>query len=787
MNALERALFERPPLDEAAAFFLKLKTAAPEDGMAPPAQEPMGQGAPTLGAPAPDVTGQLEGEFAVPVEQVLPVLAMLAENEFKTMLAYHVYAESLRGLEREGIAEEFEEHAEDEISHAEFLLRRMSVLGGPIQLADIPAPPAMSDAHEIIQTMITMEQEGIAKWKELLAMLGDNPTKYEVEAFLTREQHHLDELWQLLPWDGQAAQPAPGVGAGAGAPPPATEQTTNSAVQSSDKEPPKAQSVPGPVSVKIGGASVGFAKTVAQPAAAAAQKAHQAAAAAINTDKAKGVKRVGELLSGSRVDRFRNALNKNRGAGWPYKHLYHHEVGEEALHEAGRVSKARAGAAAAGGAAVGGAAAHHKHDEKEKKAAMKQAFERIAPGTAHCHSPRMLAVLEALPGRVYYAEEEKTASVRFRAGISKLSDIGGSFGGPAVQSLQRPAAGGGFEGMPDIEGFLANEQAAAGAEEQASAGYYQQRFQQAAEQLKQLQETQAALEQQIAQSDQQIQAAMQSTQSAQSTATQALSQALTSSDEALKNKTLAASMRQAYQTLRGQMMDIASQDPAAQIGTELAGSAAAAAQVPGQTPGQVPGQAGGQAGGQPGGATGESAPTSGAPTGDTGPAGQAPGAQSAPGAAPPEGETGAQNPANSSGPQGADRSGAQPSTHVSVKTSGVMDSAPVREGMKRLPYAIAGGALGAGAGALEARPGGAEKLRGKVQELEGRPGSFGNAMQQAAAKFRLALAEAGEEHPGAATLAGGLAGAALGAGAGPALHDKVRNIGQSAKDIREAV
>jgi hypothetical protein len=116
-----------------------------------------------------------------------------------------------------------------------------------------------------------------------------------------------------------------------------------------------------------------------------------------------------------------------------------------------------------------------------------------------------------------------------------------------------------------------------------------------------------------------------------------------------------------------------------------------------------------------------------------------------------------------------------------------MDLAPVREGVKRLPYAIAGGALGAGAGALEAHAGRAEKLRGKVQELEGKPGTFGNAMAQASAKFRLALAEAGEEHPMGATLAGGLAGATLGAAAGPAMHQGVRNIAQSAKDIREAV
>lgn len=175
----ERALAQQIPLHEASHFFLKMKEAEVTD--------------------PPDETGALEGQFAAPVEQVLSVMRELVENEFKTMVAYHVYANTLRDLSHNSIAEEFEDHAENEVEHADFLLRRMAVLGGPVQLSEIPPPPASANPADIVNTMIRYEQEGIAKWKVLHALLGENPTKYEVENFLTRELHHLDELWQLLP------------------------------------------------------------------------------------------------------------------------------------------------------------------------------------------------------------------------------------------------------------------------------------------------------------------------------------------------------------------------------------------------------------------------------------------------------------------------------------------------------------------------------------------------------------------------------------------------------------
>lgn len=170
------------PLHEAAAFFLKLKTAAPDE------------------------TGALEGQFAAPVDQVLEHMALMVQNEMKTQYAYIVYSQSLRDLAHHAIAEELEHHADHETEHAEFLLRRMSVLGGPVEVPDIPAPPPSSDPTEIIKTLIQMEQEGIANWQALRKLVGeDNPTRFKIEEYLTREQEHLDELWQLLPHEETAA------------------------------------------------------------------------------------------------------------------------------------------------------------------------------------------------------------------------------------------------------------------------------------------------------------------------------------------------------------------------------------------------------------------------------------------------------------------------------------------------------------------------------------------------------------------------------------------------------
>ena len=199
-TAFDLLFRQAPPMGEAADFFIRLKKFA--DAQETPPEQLQGQ----TGAPFQD--------------QVLQLMMEMVQNEFKTMLAYKVYAQSVRGPGREGMAEEFEEHAENEVEHADFLMRRLSVLqGGPIQVPDIPPPPPLDDPQQILETMIELEQVGIENWKKLLGLLGDNPTRYVVEQYLQRELEHLDELFQMLPPNGatgedpaeghQAAAPGP--------------------------------------------------------------------------------------------------------------------------------------------------------------------------------------------------------------------------------------------------------------------------------------------------------------------------------------------------------------------------------------------------------------------------------------------------------------------------------------------------------------------------------------------------------------------------------------------------
>jgi bacterioferritin (cytochrome b1) len=176
----EYAVIGGPSLGEVASSFIRIKYASKE--VAPP-----------------DETGVLEGRFALPVEKVLALMGDIVKDEFETIYAYHVYANSLRDLSHDGIAEHFEEHAEDELEHADFLLRRMSVLGGPVSVPDVQAPPASSDPCEIIKVMIRYEQEAIAKWRALLDAVGENPMRIRIEDYAARELEHLDDLWQLLP------------------------------------------------------------------------------------------------------------------------------------------------------------------------------------------------------------------------------------------------------------------------------------------------------------------------------------------------------------------------------------------------------------------------------------------------------------------------------------------------------------------------------------------------------------------------------------------------------------
>jgi hypothetical protein len=149
---------------------------------------------------APDDTGHLEGEFAVPVEQVVMTLAQIVSNSMRQHAAYAYYGEMMRGLERAGLAELFEEQGEDELKEMHYFLRRMSVLQpGGVPIPPPPSPEPSDDPEVALRFLLAGEQQAIVLFKALHAQLGDNPMKYTLEQIQTDAQEHMDKLWQFMP------------------------------------------------------------------------------------------------------------------------------------------------------------------------------------------------------------------------------------------------------------------------------------------------------------------------------------------------------------------------------------------------------------------------------------------------------------------------------------------------------------------------------------------------------------------------------------------------------------
>lgn len=161
------------PLIDAAEFFLNLKQAAGE--VLPAVEE----------APAED--------------GLLQALSEAAKSKLGLAIAYRVYSESLRDPSNSAIGEHFKEHSEDCLNDVDFFVRRSSVMSGGASLEGVESPPASGDLTEILQVLSKMEEANLQLMSELVVLLEGNPSKYEVEAMMAKDQHHLDDLTQHMP------------------------------------------------------------------------------------------------------------------------------------------------------------------------------------------------------------------------------------------------------------------------------------------------------------------------------------------------------------------------------------------------------------------------------------------------------------------------------------------------------------------------------------------------------------------------------------------------------------
>lgn len=740
MNPFDK-LVEPIPRSEAAAFFIGLKKFAEWTD-------------------PPDETGELEGMFSIPVEQVLAKLTEVITAKFRLAMAYRVYGQTFRDHAWRAVKIEFYEHAEDELCSAEYYTKRSTALGGPVHINEIEPPPATTKPIDILKIMARAEQEAIALQRTLRSCVGDeNPMKVGIEEQLNKDQHHLDELWQMMEEQEKNTTPVIDVGAPQDVEMPGEEDL--------GIEQPEAEAAEEPV--------------VEEPVEKAASEADDYYREMYLEEMAN------RMREQAKLQLLQGKMNLAGPEG-------HQAIKDELIAQGTKGGKWGGGIAggllgAAGGGALGGMV----HPGVGIAGALGGGIGGAILG-ARSGAKSGKRDAEDLITRAYASPiappVAKEAAARFKLAMQKVAQPPGPGADGAVMSSPAPAEGGapGAEQMMDPsmmgmpppvkppvdatpqeytgrEGtlptnYLAVEQQAQQAQQQNEANFYRSRMQEAQaqasgmqQQVSDVQNQLNMLQQQVAESGAQIQQATQTAMQAQ--------------DEALKQTQMAANMRMGMQRMQQQMIDIASQ-PVEQMGgvptqpVPGTGEAAMAASQGAVGPD-----------GQPMDPSGMESPDQ-AAMAQQGPAGQAPPAGGGvPPASPPAGAGvlgGGQSAANaaSAGPVGADMAGAQPQTQMKAAS---IEERFLKAANSMLPALLGGGALGAlGAGMALRRGQQAPALRQKVQDLEGQDtGGFAKALEIAKAKSNLAQAELAEQYPERAALMGGLKGATLGALAGPGI------------------
>jgi bacterioferritin (cytochrome b1) len=741
------------PIEEAASFFVGIKKFAEWTD-------------------PPDMEGELEGQFAVPVEQVLAKLKEVIAAKFRKMVAYHTYAQCFRGPAWRSAKIEFTEHAWDEQKGAEFYTKRAVALGGPVHMDEIEPPPPSNNPLGILKMMARAEQEGILAQRELLELVGDdNPMRVGIEEHMSKDQHHLDETWQMMSQEDHASVER---GVDDELPDEAPEELPEEDEEVPEEEeapeelpeaepeleelPPEEKAasmrmavalqkmgmlgmgVPQPPAV---GATGGLGGTSGMIGKAPVPKLGGGIGTAGTGGVGSGAPKPPTMSGGAqktaadKSDKELKETGRQRGVT---------SMAAEAQREKGRRGERVGGLVGRLLGAAGGAGGAYKASKSLGPAGRMAAM--VAGGAGGSSLGRHL-------GREVGTEldiAKNAAAMRFTRALEKRAQEPGMAGEAAMPS---PAAG--QELQP--QNYLQAEQMGQQAQSANESAYYQQQLQESQQAMQGMQEQVQSAMMQLEQLQQQAGEANMNVQQAAQSAQQA-------HDMATEQTMQAAKARIGAQQMRQQMLQLASQDPQALGEAAMGPSPEEMAMQQAQEQGGMPGAEGGQA-------PGEAPPddAGGPPAEQEGPAGQAPSPETAPGSAPPEGQADANAPASGESPAAIGGGGPPSATPVQVKV-----------GSARLMGAAVGAGLGAGGSVIHGAR--APGLKQKVEDLKGQQdGGFMQAARLAKAQAASATADLAAGHPAASAIKGGLMGAGMGALAGPSLAQKATQI---RKDLPDA-
>jgi bacterioferritin len=140
-------------------------------------------------------------------ETVLKLLNGALATEIVCTLRYKRHYFMAKGINSEGVAQEFLEHANEEQQHADQLAARIVQLGGEPDFA----PDSLTarshseykegaDLKDMIRENLVAERIAIDTYREIVRYLGDSDTTTRriFEEILAVEEEHADDMADLL-------------------------------------------------------------------------------------------------------------------------------------------------------------------------------------------------------------------------------------------------------------------------------------------------------------------------------------------------------------------------------------------------------------------------------------------------------------------------------------------------------------------------------------------------------------------------------------------------------------
>jgi bacterioferritin len=152
-------------------------------------------------------SGAVTQDYSLDKEQVIKVLNEALATEIVCVLRYRFHYYMATGIHKEGAAQEFLEHSNEEQQHADQIAERIKQLGGKPELN--PAIIAQTSHSEYVEGTsledmlredLIAERIAIQTYREMISYFGEkDPTSRRMmEEILAVEEEHADDIADLL-------------------------------------------------------------------------------------------------------------------------------------------------------------------------------------------------------------------------------------------------------------------------------------------------------------------------------------------------------------------------------------------------------------------------------------------------------------------------------------------------------------------------------------------------------------------------------------------------------------